>query len=554
MEFTKQLPDTTDFGELIDNNCIYVDKTAIINQFASKKGPFFISRPRRFGKSTLINTLHELFAHGLEKFKGLKIEPLWKDKTYKVLHLDFSVFKETPSIGSFNNDFMDSLRFSLERAGIEPTKEKVDFPAKLLEKSIENEDERAVVLLVDEYDAPLTAVLNDSNEFEDRRKILSNFYFTVKSFQVKFRFIFITGVTYYSHTSIFSAFNHLTDLTLDSDYGALLGYTSDELESYFSEYIDNAVETLNRKFPTERYTHEKVVEELKRNYDGYSFDEDCMHHVYNPWSILNFLKSPHRGFIPYWVSSGGSTPTFLVNYLKQGLKKYNSNELQSLLSIDSTVNKDTDSLYPSIENIANINLFAILYQAGYFCIKTAEDGYFKVGIPNLEVKKAYSNLVLNQLTKSQDSKLRFIEPFKEVLASGNLDKIKELFNTLINEFSYETVKKFNEACFRDVLKLAMLTFNVSASTEVMGACGRADITAEAGKYLYVFELKVTDNSKDIDTKLTEAKDQIIKNKYARRLTDKTVVPVALVLENNSKSREKTDTPVCEIVALEKVEG
>ena len=554
MEFTKQLPDTTDFGELIDNNCIYVDKTAIINQFASKKGPFFISRPRRFGKSTLINTLHELFAHGLEKFKGLKIEPLWKDKTYKVLHLDFSVFKETPSIGSFNNDFMDSLRFSLERAGIEPTKEKVDFPAKLLEKSIENEDERAVVLLVDEYDAPLTAVLNDSNEFEDRRKILSNFYFTVKSFQVKFRFIFITGVTYYSHTSIFSAFNHLTDLTLDSDYGALLGYTSDELESYFSEYIDNAVETLNRKFPTERYTHEKVVEELKRNYDGYSFDEDCMHHVYNPWSILNFLKSPHRGFIPYWVSSGGSTPTFLVNYLKQGLKKYNSNELQSLLGIDSTVNKDTDSLYPSIENISNIDLFAILYQAGYFCIKSAFDGYFKVGIPNLEVKKAYSNLLLNQLTRTQDTKLRFIEPFKEVLASGNLGKIKELFNTFINEFSYETVKNFNEACFRDVLKLAMLTFNVSASTEVMGSCGRADITAEAGDYLYVFELKVTDNSKDIATKLSEAKEQIIKNKYTRRLTDKTVVPVALVLENNSKRREKTDIPVCEIVALEKVEG
>ena len=554
MEFTKQLPDTTDFGELIDNNCIYVDKTAIINQFASKKGPFFISRPRRFGKSTLINTLHELFAHGIEKFKGLVIEPLWKDKTYKVLHLDFSLFKETPSNGSFNKDFMDSLRFSLQRAGIEPTKEKVDFPAKLLEKSIENEDERAVVLLVDEYDAPLTAVLNDSSEFEDRRKILFNFYMTVKSFQVKFRFIFITGVTYYSHTSIFSAFNHLTDLTLDSDYGALLGYTSDELESYFSEYIDNAVETLNKKFPTERYTHEKVVEELKRNYDGYSFDEDCMHHVYNPWSILNFLKSPHRGFIPYWVVSGGSTPTFLVNYLKQGLKKYNSNELQSLLGIDSTVNKDTDSLYPSIENISNIDLFAILYQAGYFCIKSAFDGYFKVGIPNLEVKKAYSNLVLNQLTKSQDSKLRFIEPFKDVLASGNLDKIKELFNTLINEFSYETVKKFNEACFRDVLKLAMLNFNVSASTEVMGACGRADITAEAGKYLYVFELKVTDNSKDIATKLSEAKEQIIKNKYARRLTDKTVIPVALVLENNSKSREKSDIPVCEIVALEKVEG
>ena len=554
MKFTKQLPDTTDFGELIDNNCIYVDKTAIINQFASKKGPFFISRPRRFGKSTLINTLHELFSHGLEKFKGLKIEPLWKDKTYKVLHLDFSSYNFLSEI-NFNDYFYEDLKQEFLSIGLKVNDSTLDtkIPALLFDNVLKNNpSDQKIVLLIDEYDTPLSAVLNNEKEFIARRDILYSFYSKLKQYQGRFRFIFITGVTYYSHTSIFSAFNHLTDLTLDSDYGALLGYTSDELESYFSEYIDNAVEALNRKFPTERYTHEKVVEELKRNYDGYSFDEDCMHHVYNPWSILNFLKSPHRGFIPYWVSSGGSTPTFLVNYLKQKLKKYNADELQSLLGIDSTVNKDTDSLYPSIENISNIDLFAILYQAGYFCIKSAFDGYFKVGIPNLEVKKAYSNLVLNQLTKSQDSKLRFIEPFKEVLASGNLDKIKELFNTLINEFSYETVKKFNEACFRDVLKLAMLTFNVSASTEVMGSCGRADITAEAGDYLYVFELKVTDNSKDIDTKLTEVKEQIIKNKYARRLTDKTVVPVALVLENNSKSRDKSDTPVCEIVALEKV--
>ena len=554
MKFTKQLPDTTDFGELIDNNCIYVDKTAIINQFASKKGPFFISRPRRFGKSTLINTLHELFSHGLEKFKGLKIEPLWKDKTYKVLHLDFSSYNFLSEI-NFNDYFYEDLKQEFLSIGLKVNDSTLDtkIPALLFDNVLKNNpSDQKIVLLIDEYDTPLSAVLNNEKEFIARRDILYSFYSKLKQYQGRFRFIFITGVTYYSHTSIFSAFNHLTDLTLDSDYGALLGYTSDELESFFSEYIDNAVETLNRKFPTERYTHEKVVEELKRNYDGYSFDEDCMHHVYNPWSILNFLKSPHRGFISYWVSSGGSTPTFLVNYLKQGLKKYNSNELQSLLGIDSTVNKDTDSLYPSIENISNIDLFAILYQAGYFCIKTAEDGYFKVGIPNLEVKKAYSNLLLNQLTRTQDTKLRFIEPFKEVLASGNLDKIKELFNTLINEFSYETVKKFNEACFRDVLKLAMLTFNVSASTEVMGSCGRADITAEAGDYLYVFELKVTDNSKDIATKLSEAKDQIIKNKYARRLTDKTVIPVALVLENNSKSRDKSDTPVCEIVALEKV--
>ena len=551
MKFTKLLPNSCNFRDLIDNNRVYVDKTALICQIAKdEKGPYFISRPRRFGKSTLINTFHELFAHGTERFKGLEIELLWKDKTYKVIHLDFSTFREVPSNSSFNKEFMDAFKLSLEEAGIEPTKENIDSPANLLKKTLDTESE--VVLLVDEYDAPLTAVLNDSNEFEDRRKILSNFYLTVKSCGGKFRFIFITGVTYYSHTSIFTAFNNLKDLTLDLRYGALLGYTSEELELYFGEYIDNAVEVLNKKYHTERYTHDLVVSELKRNYDGYSFDEEALNHVYNPWSIVNFFDAPVRGFIPYWVVSGGSTPTFLVNYLKQGLEKYNTDDLQSLLNIDSTVNSAAEYLYPKIENMANLDLFAILYQAGYFCIKAVVDDIFKVGIPNLEVKKAYSNIVLNELTKTKEAKLKYVEPFKEVLASGNLDKIKELFNTFINEFSYETVKNFNEACFRDVLKLAMLTFNVTASTEVMGACGRADITAEAGDYLYVFELKVTDNSKDIATKLSEAKDQIIKNKYARRLTDKTVIPVALVLENNSKSREKSDTQVCEIVALEKV--
>ena len=551
MKFTKLLPNSCNFRDLIDNNRVYVDKTALICQIAKdEKGPYFISRPRRFGKSTLINTFHELFAHGTEKFKGLEIEPLWKDKTYKVIHLDFSTFREVPSNSSFNKEFMDAFKLSLEEAGIEPTKENIDSPAKLLKKTLDTESE--VVLLVDEYDAPLTAVLNVSNEFEDRRKILSNFYLTVKSFDGKFRFIFVTGVTYYSHTSIFSAFNNLKDLTLDLRYGALLGYTSEELEKYFSEYINNAVDVLNKKYHTERYTHDVVVSELKRNYDGYSFDEEALNHVYNPWSIVNFFDAPVRVFIPYWVSSGGATPTFLVNYLKQGLKKYNVDELQSLLSIDSTVNKVSSKLYPTIDNIAKIDLFAILYQAGYFCIKGVNRKILQIGIPNLEVKRAYSEIMLRLLTNNNDVQEKFTTSLYDVLCENKLDKLKDIFNCFINELSYETVKKFNEACFRDVLKLAMLTFNVSASTEVMGACGRAEITAEAGNYLYVFELKVTDNSKDIDTKLTEAKEQIIKNKYARRLTDKTVVPVALVLENNAKSREKTDTPVCEIVALEKV--
>ena len=172
----------------------------------------------------------------------------------------------------------------------------------------------------------------------------------------------------------------------------------------------------------------------------------------------------------------------------------------------------------------------------------------------MRLKRPFADRLLELLTTKKDAKIRYTISFCEALSSGDVNNIKEVFITFFNELSKELVTVFNEACFKDVLKIAMLTFNVSASTEVMGACGRADITAEAGDYLYVFELKVTDNSKDIDTKLTEAKEQLIKNKYARRLTDKTVIHVAIVVKNNSESREKNDTLVCEIVALEKVDN
>ena len=188
-----------------------------------------------------------------------------------------------------------------------------------------------------------------------------------------------------------------------------------------------------------------------------------------------------------------------------------------MLQIDSTVNKVSSKLYPAIDNIANIDLFAILYQAGYFCIKGVNRKIFQIGIPNLEVKQAYSEIMLRLLTNNNDVQEKFTTSLYDVLCENNLDKLKDTLNCFINELSYENVKNFNEACFRDVLKLAMLTFNVTASTEVMGACGRADITAEAGDYLYVFELKVTDNSKDIDTKLNDAntnhKEQVRKTSY-----------------------------------------
>lgn len=554
MDFSKELSNTTLFRELIDNNCIYVDKTEIISKFAVKKGPFFLSRPRRFGKSTLVSTLHELFENGLERFRGLKIENLWTDKTYKVIYLDFSIIKESNPSDSFRSLFNRALLRAFKGAHLEfNANNGEDGPSDLLSDALMQVNTTDIVLLIDEYDAPLTAVLNDETEFESRRKILSNFYSAVKSYQGVFRFIFITGVTYYDHTSIFSAFNHLEDLTLDSDYGALVGYTEDELENYFSQYIDNAADVLNKENNTDFYTHESVVASLKRNYDGYSFDKKCRKHVYNPWSIVNFFSKPQEGFFPYWYMSGGSRPTFLVNFLKQEFYKVDKEQLQRLLDLDSTVDIEQTKLYPHIDKLSDLDLQAILYQAGYFCIKAARKGILTIGIPNLEVKQAFSEILVGIITHSEIAQEKYVIPFDKAISTCNLEQLKALFNSYINEISYETVKNFSESSFRDVIKLALLSFKINASTEVMSACGRADLTAESNDYLYVFELKVTDKKSNVASKLEDAKKQIISNKYARRLSGKTIVPVALVILNNTKVKAKDEGLFCEIVAMEKVE-
>ena len=553
IDITKLPLSVTSFSDFVAKSRIYVDKTDLIANLARFDAPIFLSRPRRFGKSTLVSTFHELFSNGLEKFKDLKIgtEGLWNDKTYKVIHLDLSLIKENTQ-KSFEEALLTQLKIACEATN-DNLKPVLYSAATYLQLFLKHNTDNQYVLLVDEYDAPLTAAMADKEEFEKRRSVLSEFFLTVKSYSSKFRFIFITGVTRYSNTSIFSAFNNIKDISFNPTYGAIVGYTQEELEHYFGDYIKNAAVALNEKEKTDKYTYEIILNELKNNYDGYSFDEECEHHVYNPWSILNFLSEPQRGFKPYWLETGGAKPSLLVNYLNTFInKKIQKTELVDYLDLDFTTATSTAELSPSISSIEDEDFpfFAILYQAGYFTIKDTGFNYLEVGLPNLEVKKAFAEIILNKLTSKTAAQISafYGKKVKAALDANDFKVLKEEFNKILNEFSYEIVSAFKEYAFRDVYKVILQLIGYNTYTEYQTALGRSDLCFEDDDRLYICEFKVIGKADDAKVKIEEVKQQIKNKKYSTRLTVKEVVTLVVVIVNQNKDDEHE--PMREVVAIE----
>ena len=425
-----KLPLATTGFSVIRNSKIYVDKTSMIRKLAVTDGaPVFLSRPRRFGKSLLVSTFESLFSKGLQDFKGLAIDTgdeKWTDKTYKVVHLDFS---------QYANFSCEELKKNLTRCLVRDFSdfEKIDAldeqgnynqPSDILEQAVKNAPDKSVVLLIDEYDSPITHHIHDVSERDKIIAVLAGFFATIKSYEPKFRFVFITGITRIAHVSLFSVFNTLKDITCDDDYATLLGITDAELHHYFDPYVRNAAAVLDMSVSD-------VYEKMKTVYDGFQFSIDAAETVYNPWSVLSFLRDPKKGFLNYWYATSGGTPTILVKYLedKSNLELFsklnyqvkNAEDGENLVSLDTLMSKSDPDKIP---------MAMLLTQTGYFTLRKDSSEYARLVIPNDEVAESLIKLSLdiNHLNPAVTTRSKLAK-LAALVNAGDIEGIFSLFNT-----------------------------------------------------------------------------------------------------------------------------
>ena len=534
----------SDFDTLRKEQRIYVDKTDLIYKIASNNAqPIFFSRPRRFGKSLLVSTFECLFLRKLELFKGLKIEPLWKDtKQYCVLHLDFSAMDFT-SVEEFKKAFNNDLDVFISRHKLVLNRDAGESVSEKFIGICDAVGDKKLVLLIDEYDAPLTAFMNNKEQFEKARTILSSFYQAVKSRYKAVRFMFITGITRYSNTSIFSAFNNLLDLSLNPAYGALLGYTQSEIDTYFKEYLEAAAKVLNT-------TYEDVSKNLKEHYDGYCFERKAKVHVYNTWSVINFLYdvADSSCFSSYWGASGAYT-SLVNNYLKD-FKNCNKTKtlslelLERLKELDDGIVVQFDAINRA-SNPMDMEPVVMMYQAGYLTIKkTVGPNAARFGIPNLELQSYlyqnfYDSVIKNTLNRESPILKINIDILAEALIEHDSKCILESIDFMVNGIPTDT-KIFNdENSLREIIYREFLILGANVDRECLSGFGRADIIVKSDVNYYVFELKLYREGDNLDNLMSKAIEQVENRNYGIDRFKKNLYRYVVIISKEQKQVIKT---------------
>jgi len=469
-----------DFEDLRNRSFVYVDKTQYIRDLVRGK-VYFLSRPRRFGKSLFLSTLAAYFEGKKELFNGLFLEhgepELAEEEgraawvAYPVLRIDLNA-KHYISEEKLVEKLDVQLELLEKKYHVEQTKEALEDRFFNLIESIYQATGRQVVLLIDEYDKPLMDTLHIPELHESYRGILHAFYSVIKSSDQYLRFVFLTGVTRFGKLTIFSGLNNLEDISMDTQYAGICGVTETELLENFAPELEALAFNLDR-------TYEDTLADLKKRYDGYLFSE-VGEHVYNPFSLLNVLKKKELG--DYWYATG--TPTFLVKYLQD--------QAFSLSSLEKDVEMGKEGLQMSpLEARSPV---PILFQAGYLTIKEklSDYGTYLLGFPNEEVRYGFmKNLLLGYSSVVEDSSTE-ISKFLRSIRAGDVAAFMTHLKAIIGGIPYSNQKKENYHEYNGEVAVYLVFSLMGQRTETEVHCpgGRADAVVHTPNAIYIFEFKL----------------------------------------------------------------
>ena len=533
----KDISSTGSFIDFTLENFIYVDKTEYIPKLVKLKR-VFISRPRRFGKSLTLDTIATLFETGVEPyFKGTWIYDKWTEPTYPVLRLNFLNFDKN-SIEKFNNKLNSKITEFAELNKVTTYKEKEeaeDSIDHLLEQlRLEN---RQIVILIDEYDCQMTANINNETLYKQFQEKIKSFYANIKD-KFAIKFLGITGVTRLKDVAIFSVGSDINDITNDSAYSQMIGFTRDEIKKYYIDYLKLAASCEN-KCRVEEVTDtqiESMLDMMAQNYDGYCFDEFYKKKVFSTWSVNKFFQSAVSNkfvyFGEYWYDNGG-LPSILVNYLKT----HELNSFDYLNKENPITIPVNDFLNPT--SLTTINQNVLMCQTGYLTLRsalTSGDLTVDLGIPNGEIYKALNRLLAINFYK--EGIYALAKGVRDLLDAGEIEDIIDRFNSVINSVSYDHFPINSEAAVQNYLYLFLIGAGIEATTESHSSKGRADLIIETKNRRLVFELKYAQNETEAKTKLTDAVEQIKSRDYGNTEPKKAeLLRIAAVFNADPKVRK-----------------
>ena len=497
--------DNSSFELFRKYDALYVDKTEFICRLLSvwPKRFFFISRPRRFGKSLFCDTLRNVFEGNKELFRGLYIYDKHDFEPYPVLSFNFA----GQSISSIER-FTERIAWNIKRYGKAYGVDMVgDDPAFLLEQLLigiaENTGKKAVII-IDEYDSPITTAIIEKKPFVDEiRSILNSFYSTIKNSSQYIHFFFMTGVVKLSNLSIFSAMNNLVDLSMKEEFAGAFGYTDEELDEYFGEGIDEYLEANPGKYKS----REDFREKIRSYYDGYRFSPESETRVYNPVSIGFFFNDGCK-FDNYWIQTGATSFAVALARNVDLSKILSSQELKTTAAAFSTF--DISDIRE--KNLTERKMIAMLYYTGYFSIESYDEPYIHLSFPNAEVAASFVNHLLEQY--SSDRNMEFdgwAKEFYDACKDGNEENLVRKLTEYFDAFSYELIGDEKEKFYHAIFHAIFFLTGIYSITEDRGLRGRADEVIITSDSLWIFELKVDESAEDA---LRQIEDKGYADKYA----------------------------------------